>query len=275
MALQDILVHVKSYERWSPHIDVAGALAQRFKAHLTGLYTLRGLATLKLVYGRNASIVQARQAEEEKIAAEVEGRFRRLLAERAIAGTWTVGEGEAAEILAWAGRLHDLLVVEQTNLATDEVGSDTAEHCVLASGTPTLVVPHTGTFATIGETILVGWNGSRESALAVHAAMPLIETAKRVVVLTGEPKETLSTVTRFPEISIETYLRRHGAKLEMRRTDCIDSEAGRSIVEQAEKLGADLVVMGAYGRSWLRELVLGGATREVLRAMRVPVLMAH
>lgn len=275
MPISEILVHVKSYETWSEHINVAGRVAKDFGARLTGLMTLREVAMLKQIFGRASEAALERQIADLKRAALTEERFRAFLAREGIAGDWTLGEGDASELLSWAGRFHDLVVVEQTNLATDEVGWDVAEQCALASGRPTLVVPHTGEFAAVGRRIVIGWNASREAARAIHGAMPLIEKAEAVSVLLGTPKDTHSSITKYPDMGVVDYLRRHNERVAASRFEATDAEAGAKILEAAAAAGADLIVMGAYGRSWLREWILGGATREVLRAMRVPVLLAN
>jgi nucleotide-binding universal stress UspA family protein len=93
--------------------------------------------------------------------------------------------------------------------------------------------------------------------------------------LLGRGKETFGSITRYPDLKVADYLRHHSAKVEARRFETTDSEAGTAILQEAKKTGADLLVMGAYGRSWFSEWVLGGATRYVLREMQLPVLMAH
>ncbi|MBM3580358.1 MAG: universal stress protein [Alphaproteobacteria bacterium] len=275
MSYRDVLVHVKFYESWSQHIEVAGRVSHAFGARLTALYTLRDIATLKVVFGAESPTVQARQAKDALALEKAEKGFRRFVKQTGIDGDWKVGEGTASELLTWAGRFHDLVVVEQTDNVSDEIGFDVAEQCVLASGRPTLVVPYRGHFPTVGRRILVAWNGSREAALAVHGALPLIAKAERVDLLLGRGKETFNSITRYPDLKITDYLQRHAPCVEARRFDVSDAEAGTAILDEARKAEADLLVMGAYGRWWFSEWILGGATQHVLRDMHLPVLMAH
>lgn len=275
MDFREILVHVKRAEPWAAHVEAAGRLAAASGAHLTGLYTLRELAVLKIVYRGAGPAVEEAARQGYAAAAAAEAKFKDLAGRLGIPHEWQVGEGQAADLLTVAGRLHDLVVVEQTNPATDDIGWDAAEQAVLTTGKPTLVVPYTGVFASVGARPVVAWNGSREAALAVHGALPLLARAERVVVLLGPEKEVFSSITRAPKADIAAYLARHGAKVETRPFAAGDAEAGARILDAAAAARADLLVMGAYGRSWLREWVLGGATRHVLKAMTLPVLMAH
>lgn len=275
MSYRDVLVHMKSYESWSQHIDVAGRVSLAFGARLNALFTLRDIATLKLVLGVDAPAIKERQNRDADAIQKAETVYREFLRRTGIAGDWKIGEGAASELLTWASRFHDLIVVEQTDNVADEIGFDVAEQCALASGRPTLVVPFRGQFPTVGRRIVVAWNGSREAARAVNGAMPFLETAERVDLLLGRGKETFGSITRYPDLKITDYVRHHSAKVEARRFDPADAEAGAAILQEAKKSGADLLVMGAYGRSWFSEWILGGATRHVLREMQLPVLMAH
>jgi nucleotide-binding universal stress UspA family protein len=167
------------------------------------------------------------------------------------------------------------VIVEQTDNVADGVDFDVAEECALASGRPTLVVPFKGQFPTVGRRILVAWNDSREAALAVYGALPFFEKSEKVDVLLGRAQEGFHSITRYPDLKITDYLRRHAATVEEHCFDPPDTEVGAAILDEAQRVGSDLIVMGAYGRSWFSELILGGATRDVLSKMRVPVLMAH
>ena len=275
MTWRDILVHLKAHEDWSEHIEVAIRLAQIFNARLTGLRTSRQAATLKQYLGATSDAGLEVEARETVLAAEAEQRFRQALKANGVDGDWDTGEGDASEILMLAGRVHDLIVVEQRHEGFDETGWDVAETCAVSSGTPTLVVPFEGLFPSVGERVLVAWNGSEQAAAAVHAAIPLIRRAKHVTLLIGEGKERVSSITRYPKVDIGGYLGRHAADVSTWAFEAHDWEAGARLLDIANETNSDLVVMGAYGHPAWRELFLGGATRHVLKHMTVPVLMAH
>ncbi|WP_246045497.1 universal stress protein [Rubellimicrobium roseum] len=126
----------------------------------------------------------------------------------------------------------------------------------------------------MGRHVLVAWNGSRETTLAVQHALPFIRRAERVTLLEGTGKERFPSVTRWPLVSMEGYLMTQAERIRKIILPGSEGDAGAAILRAAAQSGADLVVMGAYGRSWLAEWVLGGATRHVLRHACVPLLMA-
>ena len=179
MTWRDILVHVKANEDRSEHIDVAMRLAKTFNARLTGLRTLQSAARIKQFLGAEPQTVLDGEAKETALATGAEQRFREALKANGVDGDWDTAEGNASEILMLAARVHDVIVVKQTQEGVDEPGWDVPEACAVSSGTPTLVVPFEGSFPSIGERALVAWNGSQQAAAAVRGAMPLIWRARR------------------------------------------------------------------------------------------------
>lgn len=275
MSYRNVLVHVKSSEAWSQHIEVAAWISHIFGARLTGLFTVTDIAKLRAALGAESPVAWNRRTGNVVPSEGAESLYREFLKQTGIHGDWKIGVGAASELLIWASRFHELVVVEQTDDAAHEYGFDVAERCALESGCPTLVVPCRGQFPTVGRRILVAWNGSRGAALAVRGALPFIAKAERVDVLLGTRKETFSYVTGYPDLKIADYLRHQTSAVEDRHFDPADADAGAAILDEARTAGADLIVMGAYGRSKLSEWILGGATRYVLREMPIPVLMAH
>ena len=144
------------------------------------------------------------------------------------------------------------------------------EAVVLGSGRATLIVPYAGTFETIGERVLLAWNGSREAARAMAEAMPFLGRATSVLVLEMDSGPE-------PEASIEAAraLAAHGVRAEARHTVTAGVAAGEILLSTAAETGADLLVMGAYGHTRLRELAFGGVTRTVFAHMTLPVLAAY
>lgn len=275
MTYRDLLVHVKYHETWSPHIDVASQVAQTFGSRLTGLYTLSDIAVMKTVMGAKSQSVSDRQARDAEKAAKAEAEFRSFLERKKLAGDWKIGEGNAGDLLRWSSRFCDLIVIEQTDLGVDEVGLESEIQCLMGSGRPTLIVPSRGAFPTVGKRVLIAWNGSREAALAVHGALPIIERAEQVEILIGRGKEVFSSITHYPDFRIADYLARRTRSVQTRTFEPTDAQAGAEILKAATETQADLIVMGAFARSWFREWIFGGATLHVLREMKTPVLMAH
>lgn len=270
-----ILVHVKPQETSSPHEATAVAIAKAHGARLTGIATLRDVSMLKLLFPTASTTSAERIERSYALAAVAEQRFRALAEAAEVPCDWQVAEGDAAEVLSMAARYHDLTIVEQTDLVSDEIGFDVPETCALSSGRPVLIVPNTGRFERVGRSIVVAWNGSRQAAAALHGALPFIDHAERVLVLQGRGRASYPSVTRWPELDLTRAISSHGAPISIEPIGTEDGDAGSAILAAAAREAADLIVMGAYGRSWLSEWILGGATRHVLSHMAAPVLMAH
>ena len=143
----------------------------------------------------------------------------------------------------------------------------------MAAGRPALVVPYIGAGKTIGARPMVAWDGGREAARAVNDAMPMLERAKSVVVLTVNPKKR--DHGQEPGADIALHLARHGIKVEAQHLEVRDMSVADTILSRMADQGIDLLVMGAYGHSRIREWVMGGTTRQIFANMTVPVLMSH
>jgi nucleotide-binding universal stress UspA family protein len=119
------------------------------------------------------------------------------------------------------------------------------------------------------------WNASRESARAAADALPFLAAAEKVVVLVVDPRSSAGGHGAEPGADVATWLARHGVKVTVQRDVAADADIGGVILSRAADHGADLIVMGIYGHSRVREMILGGASRSLLSSMTVPVLMAH
>jgi nucleotide-binding universal stress UspA family protein len=136
-----------------------------------------------------------------------------------------------------------------------------------------LIVPHTGSFQAIGHEVLIGWNATPQAAHAVAAALPWLRGARHVHVL--ESAQASSRRGSSDELDIAQYLHGHAVSATLHGDGRAEADAGDALLSLASDVGADLLVMGCYGHSRARELMLGGATRIVLQTMTLPVLMAH
>lgn len=274
MSYREILVHIKAYEGPSPHIEAAIAVAKSFDARLTALYTMRDLAMLKLILGKGSKSALEAAARDAPLAAEAEARFKKAAAAAGVEAIWQTAEGQASELLTMAGRYYDLVVIEQTRSGIDELG-DGAEQSAITSGTPTLVMPHNNVCNTDFKHVVVAWNGSRQAGVALRGALPIIERAERVTVLTGEDRDRFSSVTKRPTLDIAAYVRRHAKTVEARPFTAVSKDAGHTLLNTVQECKGDLLVMGVYGRASWREFMFGGATQQVLDEMRVPILAGH
>jgi nucleotide-binding universal stress UspA family protein len=190
-----------------------------------------------------------------------------------VQGAWEVIRGLYVPVLAKRSRLADL-VITQWPLAAPEapVGLDDVTRALFSKAAPLLLVPDRWQHAEIPRHVLIAWNGSAEATRAVKAALPLLRAACSVRVLNGE-REGLAGLTP-PSLPLREWLVRHGVNAQWHPFDT-RVDIGRQLLEQAAAMECDLLVMGAWGRSRISELVLGGATRHVLEKAQIPVLMAH
>jgi nucleotide-binding universal stress UspA family protein len=146
---------------------------------------------------------------------------------------------------------------------------------ILSTARPTLIVPHIGIRGTLGENALVAWDGGREASRAVADALPFLKRAKRVTVITVNPESGGHAVDSPAVSRLTAYLQTHGVAAIVDRDSVSDISIGERLLSRAADLGSDLIVMGGYAHTRLRELVLGGVTRTMLEKMTVPVLMSH
>src|SRR5206468_1617267 len=140
---------------------------------------------------------------------------------------------------------------------------------------PVLVLPYAGRFETVGRRVLVGWNARREAARAVHDALPLLRQAESVTVLAIDPVRGAHGHGEEPAADLALHLARHGLQVTARQTDSAGLDPADVLLNTAADEGADLIVVGGYGHSRVREVVLGGVTRRLLRTATVPVLISH
>jgi nucleotide-binding universal stress UspA family protein len=271
MGIREILVHIKSHEDWSPHIDYALRTAKRFSARLRGLASFPEAFILRS-FPHYAGGLEEQLARDAKTAKRLEERFMNVCHAAGVPGEFATAEGAASEIMPWAARLHDLTILEQRQPDVDELGFDAAEQTALTSGRPVLLVPRRGHFEPCPQHVLVAWNGSQMAAAALHGALPFLECAKKVTICSGEMRLPLSGGSRVPGFSIAENLRRHVAEVAEEITDVPSAMVGEHLLNRANELDCGMIVMGAYGRSWFSEYALGGATRHILQHMSVPVL---
>jgi nucleotide-binding universal stress UspA family protein len=281
MAFSDILVHLDSAPQSTNRLAIAADLARRHQAHLTALFVVD--VTPPIIGAADAGsgavlagiIEQMRDDALEK-SRVVEAAFTATLTRDGIAGEWRLAEGRTAEQVALHGRYADLVVLGQANPNEGEAaGAAVVGAAIFESGRPVLVVPHAGTFASVGQRVLVGWNASREAARAVHDALPLLAAAGSVTISAVNPRRGLGGHGDEPGADIARHLARHGVRVMVEHTAAPEIGAADILLNRASELSADLLVVGAYGHSRLREFLLGGVTRSLLREMTVPVLLSH
>lgn len=280
MDWKTILVQLSNPRRTDVLVNVAGAIAERFGAHLIGFNVAHALAhmpsTPTLLGPEDFAAfreIDAAEAERLKIAFEAATRGRAFVAE------WRNIEPPRMDTALAAlehGRAADLIVASQADPDWEMSGLfDAPERLALESGRPVLVVPYAGTFGEIGKRIVIAWSGTRESARAAFDALPLLRKAETVTLLcvvgSGDEREPGS----LPGTQIAASLARHGVKVTIQKSVAEDIAVADEMLSRLADKGADLLVMGTYGHSRLREMVFGGVTRHIVRHMTVPTLMSH
>jgi nucleotide-binding universal stress UspA family protein len=286
MAYKNLLVLLDTDQSARERISTAAALAARSDAHLAGLYATvlpecasEGDNFALIDFGLvNIPYRQANEAVRED-AELARGLFEDIAARHSVSTEWRFASGYPADLAAIHGRYADLIILGQLDPQQPEARMlrlrPRPEEVAMLAGRPVLVVPYAGHFERIGGRVLIGWDASREAARAVSDAMPLLVMADAVTVLTIDAEQTPQGHGEIPGADIALYLARHGVKAQVDRTVSSAMGIGNALLSCAADLEADLLVMGAYGHSRARELLLGGATRTVLTSMTLPVLMSH
>jgi nucleotide-binding universal stress UspA family protein len=253
----------------------AVSMAGELGAQVNGIvYALEPPPSFTLYPEFKAEIIQRYRDEGVQMAEKVRARFLESAKKARVTHDFQVASGtleQSASDLARRLRTADIAVLGQHEPGIDHVGDVFAEAALFHSGLPVIVVPRNHTARFAANRVLIAWDDSRQAARAVASAMPLLEKADEVAVLSvrEDPK---GFDLRGSELV--RHLARHGIQAEL----AVRSESANVaalILREAEAGRAALVVMGAYGHSRLREFVFGGTTRQMLKDASVPVLMAH
>jgi len=277
MTYKTILVHLDGRARNAERLDFAFGIAAMFEGHLVGLYA-PGVARIPSYALAEAGpalreIVERRRAESVR---QTQKEFREAAARRGdAAAEWRVSESDPAAAVALNARYADLVIAAQPEPQDEPGVRSLAEEFVLSAGRPVLYLPYAGRFTTVGERVMIAWDAGRESARAVSDALPLLKRAKAVEVAVFNPERRRREHGEQPGADVSLYLARHGVKVTVAQQSGADFEVGAQVLSRAADTAADLIVMGAYGHSRVRELVLGGVTRTILESMTVPVLKSH
>ncbi len=278
---KNLLVHLDEGADSESRLGYAITLAQRCEAHLAGVHVGCEPSWPVYAYGPlPGEAVAALQKHVEAVAADARTAYEAACTAAGISVDFRgerVAEYQVGDRLALHARHADLMIMGQSNAEAGERagGNDLPEHVVLASGRPVLLVPYIGLRQPPGERVMVAWNGSREAARALNDAMPLLRQAKSVVVLSVNAEQGAGDFGDLPGADIALHLARHGVQADVQRAESGSVDPANLILSRIADLGTDLLVMGAYGRSRLREMIMGGVSRTILQEMTVPVFLSH
>ncbi len=281
MSISTILVSLNAQDRAEEVLRIACELARKHEAHLIGMYVVPDVKPVAMFEAYLATdFFDEQQKHFNKCGDEMRRLFKKETSKHSFTAEWVqvqaINQILADDVIANSGQA-DLIVINQTDMWTTSLDPehDFTDRLIMASGRPVLIIPNSGEFKTIGKRVIIGWKATREAVRAVHDALPILVKSEKVTLVTIDTQvasysEEISSTHQMVEM-----LRRHGVKAEEQALIISDIPAEEALLNEAATLGADLIVVGAYGHSRLRELLLGGVTRFLLNHMTVPVLMSH
>lgn len=278
MSPRDLVVFLDQHAGHSQRLAFAVSLAKRWQAHLIATFVTQPLALhphASFAVGTGLSSMLADyHADAETARAQARAEFDRLTDRRSFTSEWRESDNEAGEALMLHARHASLAILgppARQSSTTTVLGL--SERMIFASGRPCLLVPTGWSSERLGNRIVVGWNGSREATRAIADAMPLLTAAEAVHLVVVPDARTQTLFGEDPGADMAAHLARQGAPvvLEQRQGD----DAGAVLLDRCAATDADLLVVGAMGRSRISEFILGGATRTVLDRVDVPVLLSR
>jgi len=273
---KSVLVHVDGGPRGAETLRLAARIATHFDARLTAVFAAEGPPLLASATDLAAATLLDYQIEAElAMQADARAQVAAAEAECGLDIEWRAATRNAMRNVVLHARHADLLVMSQTNPGLlPSIGLSLPAGVILAAGRPVLMVPYAGTFDGPGDSVLIAWNAGREAARAAADAMPFLRTAREVNVVSLSPGDE-GEGGDVAGADIGLWLARHDIRVTVHERRGRDPDVGRQLLAMTADLGADMLVMGAYGHSRTTEMVLGGATRTVLANMTVPTLMSH
>jgi nucleotide-binding universal stress UspA family protein len=279
MSLKSLLVHLNDKPQCKQQMNAAIRLALEFGARLVGVYLVPTLELTPSVAALLPDDVVARRLEETGAAqAEAEKLFRQAAHVAGLTAIeWRAPSGDPVSAAVAHARCADLTVIGQPEADQPDLRflEELVQSVVLSSGRPTLIAPYATPAATLGQRVLVAWDGGREASRAVGDAIPILARAKQVTVMAIHREAGDRIADDAATSRLADYLRSHGIDVKVDHSSVEDISIGEWLLSRSADLSIDLIVMGAYAHTRLRELILGGVTRTMLGSMTVPVLMSH
>lgn len=288
MSIRTILVPVRGDGKGEGVLDHALALAGHFNAHISVLHThakpeaLLPFGSIGITEDMRNQIIESASssamAEEERLKRLLMGYLKSKNIPiidapdgqtSQVTASWNEEKGQQSVNVSIMGRLADLIAVARPEVDSG-LGVRTLEAALMETGKPVLMAPQSPV-GTVGAHVAVGWDGGTESAKAVSAAMPILMVADSVTVFSAP----VSTEPRLSVDKFMDYLGWHDIKAAAETIDAKAAGVGKALLNGAAKAGADILVMGGYGHSRARQLVMGGVTRHIIENAEMPVILAH
>ena len=274
--IKDIVVNLPVGGAADNLAKFAASVAATLEAHLTGVAFRYGplMPLMVDMYGVPPEMIESQREENDRAVAAAIARFDAAVRGLAVASNAHALDAPVAgtpDMLGQIARRFDLCIVAQPRPEEPALARLLLEAALFESGRPVLVMPY---IQTAGLNLdLVGWDGSRSAARAIGDAMAFLRKAKRceIVIVSGEPAKS----DELPGADIAHHLARHDVKVEVNRIASREIDVASTILSHAADASADLLVMGGYGHSRMREFILGGVTRGIVASMTVPTLLSH
>jgi nucleotide-binding universal stress UspA family protein len=270
MSIKDILVYVDNDEACGLRLETATGLCNLYDAHLSGLYVRQRISipTYAGVY-MPVEVFETNDKETAKLLADANNQFDRSTTAAAVNCDFRDCDGDVSYEIGLASRYADLLILPQrTEDGFDLNPSYQIPDIMMGASCPALLLPDSKPVTLPPERVLLAWDEGRESAKAFKSALPLLGKVKKIdVILVSAPENAT--------VSIAQHLNRHGFEVEVHEADSSRSDVGDILLKQAQAIDSQMIIMGAYGHSRLRELMLGGTTRHVIDHTSLPVLFSH
>ncbi len=274
---KDLVVNLSVRKNAASGRDYALSIASAFDAHITGV----AFAFVPNIPGASMGYlpletIETQQRDNERDAETAVSEFTSAAtAAGVIAETRIVRSSldDAADNFSLFARRFDLAIVGQTNPSQNSVNGMISESTLFESGRPIIVVPYIQRAPLRLDRVMICWDGSRAAVRAIADAAPFLDRASAIEVVTVSDDHRKRNNIQGADIGL--HLARHGYKIDVNQLSRGDMDIADVLLSHAADSGADLIVMGGYGHSRMREFLLGGVTRSIFQSMTVPTLMSH
>jgi nucleotide-binding universal stress UspA family protein len=278
MSYKTIAAILQSKEDTRRVLDCAIPLAQTWSAHIVCIHAEAIPVAYSAAVGfPDVGLIETASEAADQRTRDIEALCGERLASCAQTHEWhslRSFSGDSAYTGASIARTADLVVVAQRDPSWASEDAPNIEGVLYEAGRPVLVVPHAGALTNNFGRIIISWNGSREAARAAFDALPLIAEAEATEIFMVDPADDDEFVTASAS-ALAAALSRHGAEVTVATEDSNGRHVDEVIRDRAIAIGADLLVLGAYSHSWLRELLFGGVTQNILKSSPIAALLSR
>jgi nucleotide-binding universal stress UspA family protein len=275
--IKDLVVNLTGGHPQDFASDYAISVASAFGAHVAGIgFIYEPVIPGSMLGGIPTDLIEVQREENSRAAKEAIDRFEAAAKAAGVSAETRMVDASiagAADLFGRIARRFDVAVVGQARREQGASEELLIEGALFGSGRPVIIVPYVQKQGLRLDRIIICWDGSRPAARAIGDALPFLARAKaiEIVVVTGE-RDKSGEITGT---NMRRHLARHGIEVEIKHITGAGSDVPNTILSHAADSGTDFMVLGGYGHSRLREFILGGVTRSILRSMTVPVLMSH